>query len=153
MQTFPIAPAVSKAYWFIPVLVLFILAFVAVLMVGTVRGARTSQFDVAPAGLSLRGDWYGRTIPWSDIDASGVKRVDFVLSPELRPARRTIGTGLPGYSAGWFRLRGGERALVYLTDRSRAVYVPTTRGYSVLISPADPDGFIAALRDAAGGRS
>ena len=56
------------------------------------------------------------------------------------------GTGLPGYQAGWFRLRNGEKALVYLTDRGRAVYVPTTAGYSVLLSPAEPDAFLAALR-------
>jgi hypothetical protein len=56
-----------------------------------------------------------------------------------------MGTGLPGYQAGWFRLRNGEKALVYLTDRRRAVYVPTTAGYDVLLSPEDPDGFLRAL--------
>lgn len=57
-----------------------------------------------------------------------------------------MGTGLPGYQAGWFRLTNGERALLYLTDRRRAVYVPTTAGYSVLLSPAEPDAFVSALR-------
>jgi hypothetical protein len=59
-----------------------------------------------------------------------------------------MGTGLPGYRAGWFRLKNGERALVYLTDDRRAVYVPTTAGYSVLVSPGEPDQFLAALRQA-----
>ena len=57
-----------------------------------------------------------------------------------------MGTGLPGYQAGWFRLRNGEKALLYLTDRARAVYIPTTAGYSLLLSPADPDGFLSQLR-------
>jgi hypothetical protein len=74
------------------------------------------------------------------------RRVDFAATPELEPQRRTMGTGLPGYRAGWFRLRNGERALLYLTDRSRAVYIPTAAGYGVLLSPADPDGFLAAVR-------
>ena len=78
-----------------------------------------------------------------------VRRVDFSTTPDLAPRWRTLGTGLPGYRAGWFRLRNGEKALVYLTDRNRAVYVPTTAGFSVLISPADPDGFVAALRSPA----
>jgi hypothetical protein len=56
-----------------------------------------------------------------------------------------MGTGLPGYQAGWFRLRNGDRALLYLTDRSKAVYVPTTEGYGVLLSPAEPEQFLAAL--------
>ena len=59
---------------------------------------------------------------------------------------RRMGTGLPGYQAGWFRLRNGEKALLYLTDRARAVYIPTTAGYSLLLSPADPDGFLSQLR-------
>jgi hypothetical protein len=35
--------------------------------------------------------------------------------------------------------------LVYLTDGRRAVYIPTERGYSLLLSPTDPDAFLAEL--------
>ena len=52
-----------------------------------------------------------------------------------------MGTGLPGYQAGWFRLRNGDRALVYLTDRSKAVYVQTTDGYGVMLSPQSLTSF------------
>jgi hypothetical protein len=57
-----------------------------------------------------------------------------------------MGSGLPGYAGGWFRLRNGERALVYLTDRRNAVIVPTDLGYTILVSPGDPSGFVEALR-------
>jgi hypothetical protein len=57
-----------------------------------------------------------------------------------------MGTALPGYQSGWFRLRNGEKALLYLTDRSRAVYIPTAEGYAVVLSPIDPDGFLTALK-------
>ena len=60
-----------------------------------------------------------------------------------------MGTAMRGYRSGWFRLRNGDRALLYLTDQTRAVYVPTTEGYSVLLSPADPDAFLVALRRSA----
>jgi hypothetical protein len=53
---------------------------------------------------------------------------------------------LPGYASGWFDLASGESALLYLTDRQRAVYVPTDLGFSLLLSPRDPDAFLAALR-------
>ena len=56
-----------------------------------------------------------------------------------------MGTGMPGYQAGWFRLQNGDKALVYMTDSRRAVYVPTTEGYAVLVSPADPDAFVSAV--------
>jgi hypothetical protein len=57
-----------------------------------------------------------------------------------------MGTGLPGYRAGWFRLRNGEKALVSLTDTHHVVYVPTSRGFALLLSPAEPDRVLAAVR-------
>lgn len=42
-------------------------------------------------------------------------------------------------------LRNGEEALLYLTDRRRAVYVPTTLGYSLLLSE-QPERFVERLR-------
>jgi hypothetical protein len=64
----------------------------------------------------------------------------------LRPRSRRLGTGLPGYAAGWFRLNNGERALVYLTRPKPVLYVPTTLGYSLLLSPQDPENLLAAIR-------
>lgn len=78
--------------------------------------------------------------------------VDLRLEPSRKPASRTMGTGLPGYAAGGFRLGNGEKALLYLTDRTRAVYVPTHDGYSVLLNPHDPERMADELRDRAGSR-
>ena len=55
-----------------------------------------------------------------------------------------------GHAACWFRLRNGEKALLYLTDRARVVYLPTRDGYSVLVSSHAPERLLSALRDAAG---
>jgi hypothetical protein len=146
METFPIAPAAGRALWFVPILLVVVLVPVVVLVGSSVRGSRSARFEVSPEGLRLRGDWYGRTIPADQLRGQSAKRVDFAAEPALAPKIRTMGTGLPGYQAGWFRLRNGEKALLYLTDRSRAVYVPTTAGYSLLLSPADPDAFLSAIR-------
>ena len=56
-----------------------------------------------------------------------------------------MGTSLPGYRAGWFRLRNGEKALLYVTDPAKAVYVPTQLDYSVIVTPQDPEGFLSAI--------
>lgn len=101
---------------------------------------------MSSGGLRLRGDLYGRVIPANELRIDQARRVDLAATPELAPRWKTMGTGMPGYQAGWFRLRNGEKALLYLTDRTRAVFVPTTQGYGVLVSPADPDGFIRALK-------
>lgn len=57
-----------------------------------------------------------------------------------------MGTGLGGFAAGWFRLANLEKALIYLTDGSRVAYLPTHDDYLVLVSFAEPERLIAALR-------
>lgn len=148
MQEFLIAPVTSRAMWFLLLVPGIVICLVIGVLGSALLGARGARFEVSPAGLRLRGDLYGRLIPMEQLRAESASRIDFETTPDLRPARRTIGTGLPGYRAGWFRLKNGERALVYLTDDTRAVYVPTTEGYSVLLSPGEPDQFLAALRTA-----
>lgn len=150
MESFPIAPAASKAMWLLPAILAIVLVPLIVVIVGTVSGARASRFEISDDGLRLTGDWYGRLIPAAQVRAGDARRVDLAHERGMVPRRRTWGTGLPGYQAGWFRLQNGEPALLYLTDRARAVYVPTTAGYGVLLSPADPDAFLASLRTTLG---
>ncbi|HSA56551.1 MAG TPA: PH domain-containing protein [Gemmatimonadaceae bacterium] len=145
MAEFPIAPATSRYLWFLVPVVLIMLGALLVLTI-SIRGGRASRFEVTEEGLRLRGDLYGRMIPRSQLRVEEARPVDLSREPGLRPSWRTLGTGLPGYQGGWFRLRNGEKALLYLTDRTKAVYVPTTSGYSVLLSPRDPDAFLDALR-------
>jgi hypothetical protein len=145
MQEFVIAPAASRAMWLLMLVPGVVLCLVVGVLGSAMLSARNAIFEVSPAGLRLRGDVYGRLIPVEQLRGAAATRVDLKAMPELTPARRTFGTGLPGYRSGWFRLRNGEQALLYLTDEARAVYVPTTAGYSVLLSPRDPDQFVAAL--------
>lgn len=127
----------------VPIVVVVVVAWV---VGAAVIASRSARFEVSPSGLRLRGDVYGRFISADQLARDSIVRVDLDVTPALRPTRRTLGTGLPGYRSGWFRLRNGEQALLYLTDTSRAVYVSTTAGYSVMLSPADPDAFVDALR-------
>jgi hypothetical protein len=145
MQVFTIAPAGMKPLWVLLPVALILLFIIAALAV-SVWGSRGARFEVTERGLQLRGDLYGRFIPAASLRADEARRVDFATNSELRPRWRTMGTGLPGYQSGWFRLANGESALLYLTDRRKAVHVPTAFGYSLLLSPDDPDAFISALR-------
>lgn len=143
-QVFSIAPPAGRAMWFMLAIPGLALALGFALLLPSLLGSRSARFEVSSAGLRLQGDWYGRLIPAEQVKWADVTRVNLAQSSNLEPRRRTLGTGLPGYRAGWFRLRNGERALLYLTDLDRAVHVPTTAGYSVIVSPADPDAFVAA---------
>jgi hypothetical protein len=130
--------------------VIWIVALIVAVMVGSIVlvlvGARGPKFEVSPEGLRLRGSLYGRFIPASQLRLDAARVVDLGGTPELRLKWRTNGVGLPGYSAGWFSLYNGEKALVFLTHRGRILYIPTTAGYSLLLSPDDPDAFLATLR-------
>jgi len=146
MESFPIAPASSRSLWFfIPIAIVMLAA--TVMLVVTALGPSRARYELSPAGIAFRGDIYGRRlIPAAELRGGAARIVDLAREPDLAPRWRTLGTGLPGYKAGWFRLKNGEKALVSLTDPHRAVYVPTSKGYALLVSPAQPDGFLAAIR-------
>ena len=46
----------------------------------------------------------------------------------------------------FFTLQNGEKALVYLTKRHDVVYVPTSDGYSLLLSVEEPEAFVERLQ-------
>ena len=142
-------PATGRYLWLL-IPVVAIVALAMAMLATTIIASRSARFEVTSEGLRLRGDLYGRLIPRSQLRLGEARRVDLASERNLQPSWRTMGTGLPGYQAGWFRLRSGEKALLYLTDRSRAVYIPTTEGYSLLLSPMDPDGFLSRLRGRSG---
>ena len=144
-ETFMIAPADGRPLWVLVPAGLLMAVVLAVLLL-SLYGSKAARFEVSSDGLRLRGDFYGRFIPAGELRAAEARRVDLAQEPGLKLRLRTLGTGLPGYQAGWFRLASGEKALVYLTDRSRAVHVPTRNGYSLILSPVDPDRFVAAVR-------
>jgi hypothetical protein len=123
-----------------------VLAVVFGILAISVMAASGARFQVTSDGLRIRGDLYGRFIPAAQLRVEAARRVDLTRPTDLEPKRRTMGGAFPGYQSGWFRLANGEKALLYLSDRRKAVYVPTTDGYSVLISPDDPDAFLAALK-------
>lgn len=145
MQVFELAPAGLRPLWLlIPVLLLL-----AAAVTGALFLIRPAEIEVSSEGVRLGKTVYGRLIPAANLRVEAARRVDFTQSPDLAPYLRTLGTGLPGLQSGWFRLKNGEKALVYLTDRQSAVYVPTTAGYSLLVSPKEPDAFLSAVRDLA----
>ena len=81
----------------------------------------------------------------SEIKLDQVRAADLATEPDLAPARRKNGTEISGLREGWWVLKNGERAYVALTREQNGGYVPTSVGYSFLVSPTDRDGFLSAL--------
>lgn len=144
-QTFSIAPA-GAGPMVLFTLIALVLAGVGIGVGRSVLASRGAKFEVSARGLALQGDWWGREIPRAAIRADEVRIANLGEERDLQPVSRRFGTGLPGYAGGWFRLRNGQRALVYLTNQRRVVVVPTQLDYVVLVSPANPEGLVAALQ-------
>jgi len=106
--------------------------------------SHNSTFELSNAGLRLRGDFYGQTIPLAQLKPGETRIVDIADGP-YRLASRTNGIAVPGYRAGWFRLRNGRKALLYVTSPDHVVLVPTTKDYDVLLSVVDAERFVARL--------
>lgn len=146
MESFPIVPAQTRAVAIWVGFTVAALLGVVVILLMTMRGARNSTFEVSAEGLRLRGDVYGRFIPADKILSDSAQLVDLTTNKDFRPVVRNVGTSVGGYQVGWFRLQNERTALVYLTDRRRVVFVPTTEGYSVLLSAQSPERLVARLR-------
>jgi hypothetical protein len=142
---YSIVPASGRIYWLLVPIFLLLIGVMAIMGV-TALGAQQSRVVLTDDTLRIRGDLYGRSIPIELLNVDSARVVDLRGEPSLQPVSRRMGTGMPGYSAGWFRLRNGARALVYLTARDRVAYVPVADGYVLLLSLRDPDAMIRDLR-------
>jgi hypothetical protein len=116
------------------------------LIIWLMMSLRKTRFEVSEKGLRIRGDMWGRTLSWSELDVAKARIVSFDSEPGLRPKWKTCGTALPGYGSGWFRLHDKSKALIFLSDKTEAVLIPTRKDFLVLLSPADNTKFLQALQ-------
>jgi hypothetical protein len=144
-EVVPIFPATAGP------IIIFVIVGVILLAILTLIGvfayaSHWAQFEISPTGLTIRGDLYGRHIPAAALILEEAKAVDLNENKALSLKWRTNGAGFPGYCSGWFQLGNDSKALVFVTDRRRVVYLPTQAGYAVLLSVAEPEQFLRTLR-------
>lgn len=124
------------------VLFLLPLVFASVLLLCYLLHPRA--FAIGPEGVTIRRYLMPYTVP--------LQRLEGVVQPASRPTGLTIGlarvVGIYGsFGVFWNRRWGVFR--VYITDQSKQVELVLAGGSRVIVSPADPSGFVAELRDAA----
>ncbi len=92
----------------IPMLFFFVIMTIVLVICGFFSyfgySARWGSFVVADEGLQIKGCLYGRDVPRDSINKERIKIVNLLIEQNYSPVARTNGVGLPGYSAGWFRL-------------------------------------------------
>jgi hypothetical protein len=169
-KTYRIIPASSGVFIFLWALVIFMVAVfsitfansgfeatslaisvLVILIVGGVIGffgyqSRHAYFSLNSHDLRIGPGIYGRTILKSDIIIEEVRVIDLNYDRNYQPKWRMNGAGLPGYLSGWFKLQNGEKALMFVTNRSSVVYIPTNKNYSVLLSVQQADEMVRQIR-------
>ncbi len=144
-QVFPIVPASSKTLLSIGIFAVLMLGLLC-LSLFIAYSSQQVKFEINEQQLSITGDLYGRTIPLTSLVIDEAKVIKLDKSSPYRPRWRTNGIGLPGYQSGWFKLKNGEKALLFVTESNQVVYVPTIEGYSLLMSVKQPQEFLQLLK-------
>jgi hypothetical protein len=132
---------------FMPLVILLAPAIIAITTLVVIRSLRRAGVSVDQGELVVTiGIGRAKRVRLSSLRARGLQIVDLNERRELRPMLRTWGTSLPGFSAGWFRLRNGEKAVCMLLDRHRVSYLRSDEdNLSLLLSLAEPEKLRALL--------
>ena len=144
-QVFPIIPANASVYLILVPILLIVLIGGGVATYAAFS-SRHVKFEISNDGITIRGDMFGRFVPKDKMVLKSARSVDLSQDVKLAPKWRAGGTGYPGYKAGWYRLADDSKALVFITDPHHVVYVPTVDGSSLMMSVANPEQFLAALK-------
>jgi hypothetical protein len=142
----PASSGVTTFIWVFGLVIGIIIIGVVGLLASFGYQSRHATFTVSDDGLRISPGIYSRFIPRQQIDVAGVKVLNLNVDTDYKPKWRTNGAGLPGYNAGWFKLQNKEKALLFVTDRSSVVYIPTTENYAVMLSVRDADEFADLLQ-------
>ena len=134
----------KKTMWIFYSLVIGI-SILALILVAS--GFRTPHVTASADGLVISNSLFGRTVHLNDMKLAEARVINFSDSPELKPKIRTFGISLPGHHTGWYKLKNGEKALLFLTGKKNIVYLPTQEGFSVLVSSDEPNAVITSLRN------
>ena len=146
MKIFEIQSSSNTVLFVVIPLCLLLLALI-VLVAAFYASSKRAVFAINNDELEIRATLYSRKVPLAEIRREGIEPVDLEEDAGLKVKWRTNGIALPGYSEGWFRLKNGKKALLFVTDKKKLVLVPTVHDYIIIVSPADPAEFIRALKN------
>lgn len=149
-ESFAIMPVSSRLQlfsWLFSGVIGLLLLGTLILLGATLLTIPQIKFEVSAQHLRIHYPFYGRSIPLQALDLERARIVNLAREPELKPTWRSNGVAVPGFGGGWFKLKNKDKALLFLSQQERAVYLPTTEGYVLLMSPQEPERFLKRLQD------
>ena len=128
------------------------LVVIAVATIACAAGLKRRRVEFDGHMLLVVAGLFSRRVAVDRIDLERARIVNLEEHTELRPAIKTVGMSLPGYQAGYFRLREKlGKAFCLVTDRHRVLWLPQRDGKDqLLVSLEHPQALLDALKAARG---
>jgi hypothetical protein len=142
-QSDPLEAAATKGFaWTVGALVTTIVCLVTL-------DPYFTKVSVTSDRLVVTAWWERESILRTQLNTADARLVDVTSDSALGLAGRVAGTGEPGYASGDWRLRNRSRAHVFITDMHRVLAIPVQGGGWLMISAAQPESLLAAVRSVA----
>ena len=127
-------------------IMLIIIIPLIILTFGIISSMRNTTISLTENELIIKSMFYGRKIPLENIMINGIKKINLEEDTEYNISIRTNGTSIPGFKSGWMRLKNGEKALTFITDKNNVVLIPV-KDYLLLFSMDNIDDFINKIKE------
>ena len=147
MSEYDIADIANKALFLgVSSVVLLVPALLLIGFIYLWFGIGSSVVKFESDSLNLDAVFYGRSIELAEIQENAVVMADFSNKSQA-PSVRTNGISIFGLNWGWFRSAQGRKQLLFVTDASKAVYIPTSLDFDVIVSAKEPEQLIRAIQE------
>ena len=114
------------------------------------RLAHRHRLQLDAGGLEISTTFYRRKLALSELQLEAARVISIDEHPEHKPMLKTNAVSLPGFRSGWFRSRTLKKLFVATAGGERLLWLPTSRGYSLLLQPRQPQDLLQRLRELAG---
>lgn len=124
------------------------LLVVLLVVVGALAMLKRRRIRMESGMLVVAATFYTAKTPVAALDLAHARIASLDEHTEFRPGLKSNGYSLPGFQAGHFRLRNRAKAFCLLTTQQRVLVLPKQDGSYLLLSPAQPQALLDALRTA-----
>lgn len=152
-QIFYVTPPTQNAVcWtiviaIICITIMLLLTLVLIFIFGrTFVSLKGIKAEINGKGIKING-MYGRFIPKENLKISDSKIVNLKDSKyqQFTPSFRLNGTALPGLYLGWYRIKSKQKALVFVTDMTNVLIIPTDK-YLLYLSTNEGEKILNSLK-------
>ena len=116
-----------------------------VILIAVLFSSKNPNAVLGTDGLKVKASFINKTWPLAALQRDSIRMLNLDENDGLKPRWRILGVSLPGLNSGLFKLRNGEKAHIYITQKQKVVYIPTQKG-SILLSLEKPREFIDTLQ-------